>query len=123
MVNKISEKFFTQKDFSRESARALEKIAGKTGFKINREIWRGVIYDKNKVGSIIFDGKHQSQPAVLKIQGLKPELDEIEIIKLFNKFNQSKRIEVPTVFAAQKWNKQDGFGFLIQEKLNATKRF
>ena len=117
MANKISEKFFTQGDFSKETKGALEKVVKETNFEIGKEIWRGVIYDKSKVGSIIFEGKYQNKLAILKLQGLKTELDELKIHKLFLKFNKSKKIRLPELFDGKSWNAKNGFGYSIQEQI------
>ena len=123
MANKISEKFFTQGDFSKETKEALKKVIDKTDFQLGKEIWRGVIYDKSKVGSIIFEGKLKNKPAVLKLQGLKTELDEIKIHKLFFKFSKSKKIRLPELYAGKSWNTKDGFGYSIQEQITGNNIF
>ncbi len=122
-MNKITEKFFTQSDFSTELKRALDFVIKKTGFRPKQEIWRGLIYEKNKVGSVIFDGLYNNQPAILKLQGLKPELDEASLYKLFARHNKSKKIRLPRLLGSQKWNKKLGFGYQIQEKLTGTTIF
>lgn len=123
MVNKITEKYFSQADFSRQLNAALGKILARTGFQIEKEIWRGCIYQKNKVGSVIFSGKYGNKPAILKIQGLRPEMDEIDIIKKFNQFNKSRKIKVPKLLLGKRWNQKDGFGFLILEMVTARRIF
>jgi len=123
MSNKITEKYFTQKDFSKNLTPILKHITYKTGFCIGQEIWRGLIYDNDKVGSIIFSGKYKSKPAILKIQGLKPELDEIDIYRSFSLYNKSTKIRLPSLYASHRWNKRDGFGYLIQEPLTGKPIF
>ena len=123
MTNKITEKYFIQTDFSKKSTKALKKAVSETKFEISKEIWRGVIYSQNKVGSVIFDGKYQNRPAILKLQGLKTELDEIKIHQLFNKFNKSKTVRLPELYDGKRWNEQSGFGYSIQEKISGKNIF
>src|SRR3989338_9159052 len=72
MSNKITEKYFTQDDFSQREADVLAQVTAETGFVVEKEIFRGMIYDKSKVGSLIYKGTLDGKPAVLKLQGLKP---------------------------------------------------
>lgn len=123
MVNRITEKYFTQTDFSKETQDALKKVIEKTDFQLGQEMWRGVIYDKNKVGSVIYDGFLNNQPAILKLQGLKTELDEIKIHRLFEKFNQSKKIRLPKILKGKTWNEKNKFGYSIQEKITGKNIF
>ena len=41
MSNKITEKFFTQDDFSKREQEVLTQVTKETGFQVEREIFRG----------------------------------------------------------------------------------
>lgn len=119
MGNKITEKYFEHINFSDHEKRVLKEIITKTNFQPEKEIFRGQIYDKNKVGSLIYKGVWQDKPAVLKIQGLQPDVDEIDIIGRFNDQNESAKIRLPKVYNGSKWNEQDGYGYLFLEYIDA----
>lgn len=119
MSNKITEKYFEHVNFADHEKRVLDEITTKTNFQPEKEIFRGQIYDKDKVGSLIYKGIWQDKPAVLKIQGLQPDIDEIDIIKRFNKQNKSTKIRLPKLYDGSKWNKQDGYGYLLLEYIDA----
>ncbi len=123
MSNKITEKYFTQDDFSQREADVLTQVTAKTGFVVEKEIFRGMIYGKNKVGSLIYKGTRKGEPAVLKLQGLKPEVDEGEIVKHFTAQSQSNLVRVPVLYVHKPWTKELGYGYLITEYLNAPKIF
>jgi len=123
MSNKITEKYFAQDDFSQRETDVLAQVTAETGFIVEREIFRGVIYDKNKVGSLIYKGILNGKPAVLKLQGLKPEIDEGEIARHFTDQNQSKLVRVPVLYAHQPWTEERGYGYLITEYIDAPKIF
>jgi len=112
---KIVGKYFTQEDFSKKENQVLSIAVSKTGFSPQKLIYKGVIYDPDKVGSIIYKGIYKGKPAVLKLQGLHPETDEADILLGFKEQNKSKIIRLPELYAYQKWNEKDGFGFLITE--------
>lgn len=123
MSNKITEKYFTQDDFSKREKEVLKKVTKETGFVVEKEIFRGVIYDRNKVGSLIYLGTWKGKPAVLKLQGLKPEIDESEIVKHFKAQNQSKIVRTPELYAYKLWNAKQGYGYLITEYIDALPIF
>lgn len=120
---KITEKYFTQGDFSKREKEVLAQVTEEMGFQVEKEIFRGTIYDRTKVGSIIFQGTWRGKRAVLKLQGLKPEIDEGEIIKHFTDQNQSKLVRVPKLYIHSPWDAKRGYGYLITEYIDAPKIF
>lgn len=114
-VIKIVEKYFTQEDFSKRENEVLEIAVSKTGFTPQVVLFKGMIFDPDKVGSIIYKGIYEGKPAVLKLQGLHPETDEADILIGFKKQNRSKIVRLPELYTYQKWNEKDGFGFLVTE--------
>ena len=101
----------------------LKEILNKTGFKREKEIFRGeIIYTKGAkpvTGSILLKGTYKAKPAVLKIQGLRLESSEVEIIKRFEQQNKSRIIHAPTIYQSEEWNAKRGYGFFIMEFVNA----
>ncbi|MEK7460434.1 MAG: hypothetical protein AAB628_02715 [Patescibacteria group bacterium] len=123
MGNKITEKYFIQGDFSHREADVLAQVIAETGFVVEKEIFRGTIYDKNKVGSLIYKGTLGGKPATLKLQGLRPEIDEGEIIKRFAAQNQSNLVRVPALYVHKPWTEKYGHGYLITEYIDTPKIF
>ncbi len=119
MSNKITEKYFKHANFADHEKRVLNEITTKTNFQPKKEIFRGQIYDKDKVGSLIYKGVWQDQSAILKIQGLQPETDEIDIIERFNSQNESAKIRLPKLYKGLRWNEQNGYGYLLLEYVDA----
>lgn len=115
MGNKITEKYFSYKyNGSRDY---LAEICGKTGFMMEKEIFRSVIYDREKVGAIIYEGIIDGRTSILKIQLLQPEIDEIKLMDGFNKQNQSAKIRIPELYQGQAWSEKRGYGFLVLENI------
>lgn len=119
MGNKITEKYFEHVNFAEHEKRVLNEITTKTNFQPEKEIFRGQIYDKDKIGSLIYKGVWQDKPAVLKIQWLQPDVDEIDMIGRFNKQNESVKIRLPKLYDGSKWNEQNGYGYLLLEYVDA----
>src|SRR3990167_935084 len=114
-MTKIVEKYFEKSDFGNKVEDILKIVCQKTGYEPEGIIFRGMIYDEDKLGSVIYKGKYKNKDAVLKLQGLRPETDEIDIITSFNSENKSKKIRLPELFESHHWNKEDGYGYLITE--------
>src|SRR3989339_134756 len=119
MSNKITEKYFEHTNFSDHEKKVFDEITAKIHFQSEKEIFRGQIYDKDKVGSVIYKGAWQDKPAVLKIQGLQPDVDEIDLFGRFNNQNKSAKIRLPKLYNGSRWNKNDGYGYLLLEYVDA----
>jgi hypothetical protein len=102
MSNKITEKYFGHANFTDNEQELLNAVKTKTNFQLEKKIFRGKIYDNDKVGSLIYKGIWQNKPAVLKIQGLQPDVDEIDIINRFNNQNESAKIRLPKLYDGSK---------------------
>lgn len=61
----------------------------------------------------------EDKTAVLKIQLLKPDIDEIDIISKFNTQNQSDKIRLSKLYKGSRWNEKKGYGYLILEYIDA----
>jgi len=121
MGNEIVEKYFEHADFAAQGKRALAEIIAKTDFQPEKEIFRGQIYDDDKVASLAYKGVWRDGPAVLKIQGLRPEIDEIEMIGAFNGQNKSSVIRLPEFYGGSKWDERAGYGYLLLEYVDAPR--
>lgn len=122
MGNEITGKYFEQEDFSTREREVLQEVCSELDFTPEVEIFRGVIYDADKVGSLIYRGKwNSSKPiqAVLKLQGLQPEVDEIDVLQRFGQQSHSERVRLPHLYAGQHWNAEKGYGYLLLEYINA----
>ncbi len=120
-MNKITEKYFSHQNFAGQAKAALRDVCGQTGFVVGGEIYRGRILDNNKVGSVIYSGIYKDNPAALKLQGLKPEVNETDLMADFEKQNKSKVIRLPKIYLSQKWSKAKGYGFIISEFVSGKK--
>ncbi len=118
MSNKITEKYFDHRSHGQEAA-IFKKVAAGSGFAPGKEIFRGRIYDKDKIGSLIHEGVYRGRPAVLKLQFLRPELDELDMIGSFNGQNRSGSVRLPVIYEGKRWDAKTGFGYLLMERIEA----
>lgn len=123
MSNKITEKYFDNIDFADRLDRVFDSILDETGFVTERELFRGKIYQDDKLGSVIFKGRYKNKKAVLKIQGIEPEMSELDIIESFNKQNKSNKIRLPKVYESKEWDKKEKFSYLVLEYIEGKRIF
>ncbi len=100
-----------------------KKACSFSGFKAEKLIYKGEVRKKDWIGSLVYEGEFDGREAILKIQGLKPEQNEPKIITEFMNQNKSKIIRTPYIFWYRDWNKKDGFGAFVMEKIKAPKIF
>jgi hypothetical protein len=65
----------------------------------------------------------QEKSAVLKIQGLKLEVEEAIILREFTLQNKSNRIRAPKVYLHEPWQEERGYGFSILEEITSPRIF
>ncbi|MBI4133758.1 hypothetical protein HY478_04030 [Candidatus Uhrbacteria bacterium] len=120
MSNRVAEQFFTfGTGFGERAPALLREAADRTGFLVDGEIWRGQIYTPSKVGTVIARGSWQGRRAVLKLQGIRPEIEEAEHIRRFMAGNKSARIRAPQVFYTEPWDEARGYGLTVMEEVTA----
>lgn len=119
----------TEKYFSFSNSSDIQKFLDKTVFSIGRkhkledleEISRAMIYDSDKVRTVHFMGYFEGSKIILKINLLEPDIDELDIILQFKEVSRSKRIKLPEVFAAQRWDSEKGYGYIVEEYIEGEK--
>jgi len=123
MVNDITGQYHKQGDFSKREQEVLVEVKKLTGFKVDQLIFKGIIYKSDKIGSLIYRGQYKGKTAVLKLQGVPVQVDEYEITKAFNLYNQSKIIRLPEIYLFQPWLEDKGYSFFISEWVDAPRIF
>lgn len=125
-MNKITEKYHGgnfKLGNPHQAESIIRSIRDESGFIPGEEVFRGKVYDSRKIGSIILSGRWKGKKAILKIQGLKLKVDEIDIIHDFENANTSEFIRIPTLFDGKKWDQKIGYGYLIMEHIDGKKIF
>lgn len=90
-------------------------VTKRTGFMIDEEYYKGTVYDNKRVRSLIYKGTYHGSNAMLKLQGLRVDSDEEQIMNSFNRQNLSKLIRLPEVYKSQRWTQKKGYGYMIME--------
>src|SRR3989338_708317 len=123
MVNKITEKYFKENNFAPRIREIIQEVSQKTGFIVEEDLFSIKIYDKNNIWSQSCRGTWKNAPAVLKIQGLKLEMEEYEIHIGFEKQSRSRMIRLPKMYVYEPWRFEKKYGYMIMEYIEAPRIF
>lgn len=99
----------------------LSDIKKKTGFEVQKILWKSDYYGSGKIGAINYQGIYQGKNAVLKIQGAQPQISEIEMIEAFGAQNKSQVIRPPIIYWSQFWDKNKNYEAFIMEEATGKK--
>lgn len=117
----ISDAFNTGADMSKREEEIVEDILKTSSFKPEEVIWRSSYWGTSQIGAVHYRGEYNGKPAVLKIQGVKPDVSEIDMIRRFAEQNRSKIIRPPILFYTIPWADNKGFEALIMEYVSGPK--
>ncbi len=99
----------------------IEEICNKTGFIVEKNIWRSSYWGSNQIGASHWSGKFNNNSAVLKIQGAKPNISEVDVIKEFSRQNKSKLIRPPIIYMYIPWKDESKYEAIISEYVQGRK--
>lgn len=97
------------------------KVAQTNGFKIEDLLYEGLYYTHENVRNVMFSGIYQCQPAVLKVYDEYRITDEPRALEEFNKYNKSKILRAPMLYASEIIHPKKGW--LIMERLPESGTF
>lgn len=90
------------------------------GFFPIKNIWRSSYWGKN-LGASHWLGKYNDKRVVLKIQGAKPNISEVDMISNFELQNASNIIRAPKVLYHIPWRDKSGFEAIITDYISGKK--
>ncbi|MCK5122551.1 MAG: hypothetical protein KAQ87_00115 [Candidatus Pacebacteria bacterium] len=99
----------------------VNKICKKTGFVLDKIIYKGNYYKKAEIRNTIFSGTYKNNPAILKIYNDKRLTDEPLSLNYFNKKNKSKILSAPKIYNYEITSCRAGW--FIMEKLPEDGKF
>ncbi len=115
MSNDITKHYYAYLKTQREVDAILGSVTKESGFMVSQRIFQGRIYDLDKLGSSIYSGTWRGNSAVLKVQLLPLDVDEVAINKGFIAQNSSANIRLATIYDHHSWSSDRGYGYIIQE--------
>lgn len=116
-----SSDFKTVKGLDLREQEALDSIKKLTGFEVQKNIWKSSYWGSKTIGAANYLGVYKGKPAVLKIQGAKPALSEIDVLDAFEKQNQSNKVRTAKLYDFIRWSDEQQFEVLIMEYIDGPK--
>ncbi|OGH47663.1 MAG: hypothetical protein A3A51_03565 [Candidatus Levybacteria bacterium RIFCSPLOWO2_01_FULL_39_10] len=118
--NEISQSFLKGSDLNLREQEVLKDAAIRTGFKPQKLLSRSSWWTSKQIGAFHYLGKYKNKNAIMKIQGVKPEISEIYMIQSFKKANKSKIIRPPYLYTYLKWDDKKRYEALVLEDTGNT---
>jgi len=121
--NEISQSYLKNKksDLAIREKKILNEISSKLGFIPQKSGSRSRWWTSKAIGAFTYQGIYEGKKAIIKIQGVKPITSEINLIKSFEKNNQSKIIRPPYLYAYSKWDEKLNYEALVLEDVGHKK--
>ncbi len=113
--NEISHIYLHGSDLLQREQLVLADASKKLGFVPDKIEGRSSWWGSKEIGAFFASGMYKNKPAFLKIQGVKPTVDEVYMIKSFTKTNKSKLIRPPLLYAHLPWNDKERYEALVLE--------
>lgn len=113
--NEISHNYFKGSDLANREHEVLIDASERTGFIPDKLVGRSSWWGSSEIGAFHYAGEFEGKKAVLKVQGVKPSLSEIDMINSFAQLNKSKIIRPPYLYTSLPWNDQKRYEALVLE--------
>lgn len=117
----LDEAFIAGADMSAKEGLILAEVVGQTGFKPEQVLQRSSYWGTGQIGAVHYSGRFENKLAVLKIQGVKPDISEIFMIQQFIAQNRSRVVRPPILYATIPWEESRGYEALIMERVTGDK--
>ncbi len=115
------QQYFEGQDLSHRLSKITELIKDQLGVSSLSPFGASDYYGTGKVGAVHYLAEYQGQQVVVKIQGVKPAISEVDVIAEFVKQNRSQMIRSPQVIARYPWNDEHQFEAVIMEYVQGEK--
>lgn len=119
--NEISHGYLKGSDLKEREQEVLADASRKTGFVPTQLVGRSAWWGSSEIGAFHYAGTLKGKKAVLKIQGVRPSISEIEMVEAFAKANKSKVIRPPHLYASLPWDEEKRYEALILESIEGSR--
>jgi hypothetical protein len=118
--NKLGETFRNGSDLRGRESQLLTTIESSLDFHPVELLGRSTWWGSEAIGAFMYAGTYHDQEAVLKVQGMKPDVSEITMLQGFAE-NQSALVRPPSLLASQSWSDKERYEALVIERLVGPK--
>lgn len=96
----------------------LQEVSNESGFVSDVLIGESRWWNSSEVGAKHYSGLLKGKPAVLKLQLVKIDSPEVEIIESYHKHNKSLYIRAPHIYYHKPWNEVKNYEAIVMEKID-----
>ncbi|MBP8591189.1 hypothetical protein KBI33_01820 [Candidatus Shapirobacteria bacterium] len=119
--NEISAGYFGNPGLKKREREILEDISARSGFIPKNLMGESSWWGSSEIGAFHYTGIFEGKKAVLKVQGVRPNISEIYMIESFARENKSKIIRPPYLYCAFPWDEEKKYEVLILEFIDGPK--
>ena len=132
MLNDLNKLDYRHSFSDEEQARIMQEIAAEANFRAEKEVYREQAWDPKRVKAVTFTGKLDAgsrfeRSADLKVQFIKPEVEEAEIIRASQALGVGRRkiddpqdgiseikseVGLPQIYLSKTWEEKTSYGYL-----------
>lgn len=96
----------------------LQEVSKDSGFVSNALISESRWWNSSEVGAKHYSGIIDGKEAVLKLQLVKIDSPEVEIIESYHKHNKSHHIRAPYIYYHKPWDVNKNYEAIVMEKID-----
>ena len=119
--NEISLGYLKGNNLHTREKEVLKDASEKIGFIPDTLVGRSAWWGSSEMGAFHYKGIYEGKKAVLKIQGVKPNISEREMISAFSKTNKSKVVRPPRLYAYLPWDEEKKYEALVMEFIDGKR--
>lgn len=118
MINQNDISAGINKDKATNIDEILQEVSKDSGFVSDAIISESKWWNSSEVGAKHYSGIIDGKPAVLKLQLVKIDSSEVEIIENYHKHNKSRHIRAPYIYYHKAWDEDKNYEAIIMEKID-----
>jgi hypothetical protein len=113
-----AEQYLDQPKLEQRLDSILDSLQAEYDLSVTEQLAASDYYGTGKVGAVLYLVEFKGQKAVLKVQGVKPEQSEPDIIEQFQQQNQSQLIRPPQVLLSVPWDEKRQYAAFVMEYIS-----
>jgi len=117
----LAASFFRGSDLEAREASILQELEAGLHFSPTELLGRSNWWGSDMIGAFRYLGEFEGKQAVLKVQGVKPDVSEAAMLRSFASSNRSALVRPPKLYASIPWSDEKRYEALLVEYINGSK--
>jgi hypothetical protein len=107
--------YFRGSDLEAREQPILQEVEAELGFTPTKLLGKSTWWGSKDIGAFQYLGEYEGQAAVLKVQGVKPDVSEADMLRAFAENNQSRLVRPPRLYKSISWSDENRYEALVVE--------